>query len=416
MNLKLYTTILLLGLFSTTLSAQLFIDDSYTPEEMVMDFFSNSCVTPSNIVYTGSDQSIAFFDAGGTDLGTQAGIYFSTGNVFDAIGPNTQGGTSTSLGEPGDSDLNDLLMGWQTNDATVLEMDIFSTGSQLDFSYVFASEEYPEFVNSGFNDIFAFFISGPGISGLQNIAMVPSSSDFVSINTINSNTNSQYYVDNTNGMDIEFDGYTTELIASATVTPNETYQIKIAIADVSDNVFDSGIFLGIESLCGEENLTPPANHNLTVDGLTVTFENSSKYATSYLWDFGDNTTSTERHPEPHTYAMDGIYDIKLITYNYCCSDTITTTLTVGNPNSVQNPEVQPFTLSPNPVRDQLQLQFENNQAFELHVYDSTGRMMHSKIGQGTTSLQLENLDPGIYFIEVQIDQKVYVNKFVKVPR
>ena len=416
MKIKLYTILLLFALFSGTTSAQLFIDNSYTPEEMVMDFFNNSCVTPSNIVYTGSDQSIAFFDSGNSELDVPAGIYLSTGNVFDAAGPNQQGGTSTNLNTPGDTDLDNLLMGFQTNDAAVLEMDIISTGDQLDFSYVFASEEYPEFVFSGFNDIFAFFISGPGINGLQNIAMVPSTSDFVSINTINSTTNSQYYVDNSNGMNIEFDAFTTELIASAIVVPNETYHIKIAIADVSDSVFDSGIFLGIESLCGESNLVPPAHTNLTVDELTVTVENNSKYATSYLWDFGDNTTSTERDPAPHTYAVDGYYDVSLVTFNYCCSDTVTTTLTVGNPNSVQNPEVQPFTLSPNPVRDQLQLEFENSLSFDLQVYDATGRLMYSKTGQGTNTLQVGNLDPGIYILEVQIDQRVYVNKFVKTPR
>ena len=79
MKLKLY---ILLLCFSSQVHAQLFIDNSYTIEEMVMDFFDNSCVTPSNITTTGADNSVAFFDAGGTDLGVPAGIFISTGDVF----------------------------------------------------------------------------------------------------------------------------------------------------------------------------------------------------------------------------------------------------------------------------------------------------------------------------------------------
>jgi PKD repeat protein len=59
---------------------------------------------------------------------------------------------------------------------------------------------------------------------------------------------------------------------------------------------------------------PSANFEYIINGLTVTFNNTSTFATSYLWEFGDGTTSTAQHPT-HTYAEDGLYDVKLTVTN-----------------------------------------------------------------------------------------------------
>ncbi len=397
----------------TATQAQLFIDTDYSAEEMVLDFFNNTCVTPTNITYTGADGTYAFFDAGDTELGVAAGIYLGSGFAVDAIGPNNSMGMAGVTGGSGDADLNSLAGGSPTYDAAVLEMDIVATGTQLDFSYVFASEEYPEFVNAFFNDIFAFFISGPGIDGVENIAMVPNSNDPVSINTVNNLQNAEYYVDNEEGLDVQFDGYTTELIASVTVVPNESYHIKIAVADVSDSAYDSGIFLGIESLCGDGLLVPPAQYIITVDDLTVSVENTSRYATSYLWDFGDNTTSTEKDPESHTYAEDGVYDVTLTTQNYCCSDTYTTQVMVGNATSVNDVIEKPYQFFPNPVKDVAQLTFVEGRAFEVQLFDAAGRLLQQQKGNGQLELDLQNLTEGIYFLDVISAGETYRERVLK---
>ena len=397
----------------TATHAQLFIDTDYTAEEMVLDFFNNTCVTPSNITYTGADGTYAFFDAGDTELGVAAGIYLGSGFAVDAVGPNTASGTTGVTGGNGDLDLDNLLGGLPTYDAAVLEMDIVATGTELSFSYVFASEEYPEFVNFEFNDIFAFFISGPGIDGMANIAMVPNSSDPVSINTVNEGQNAEYHVDNTDGMGVQFDGHTTELIASATVVPNETYHIKIAVADAADAAFDSGIFLGVESLCGDSLLVPPAQYIITVDDLTVNVENTSRYATSYHWDFGDNTTSTDKNPGPHTYAEDGVYDVTLTTQNYCCSDTYTTQVMVGNTTSIDDIIEKPYQFFPNPVKDAAQLTFAEGRAFEVQLFDAAGRLLQRHEGNSLLQLDLQNLSEGIYFLDVISEGQTYREKVLK---
>jgi len=62
-------------------------------------------------------------------------------------------------------DLSVLAAGFQTFDASILEFDFIPQSDTLKFNYIFGSEEYPEYVNSGYNDVFGFFISGPGIAG-----------------------------------------------------------------------------------------------------------------------------------------------------------------------------------------------------------------------------------------------------------
>ena len=326
-------------LFSTNwLQAQsnLFIDDSYTVEEMVMDFFSNPNITVSNVNYTGAPGAFAFFDAGGTGLGVDAGILFTTGEVNsipDAADAN--GGTTTANGTEGDVDI-DLLSdtGLSSNDAAVIEFDFTVTESgTLNFNYVFGSEEYPEFACTNFNDAFAFFVSGPGIAGTfsndaENITMVPGTSYEVSIDNINDicapDGLGQYYIDNAGNGDIMFDGLTTDFPASFSAIGGEVYHAKLVIADRGDAAFDSGIFLSFNSLGPPgEILNPPTSFDIGVNDNVIEIMNESKYARSYSWDFGNQTTSTERHPAAVVYDEEGTYTITLTTENYCCTETYT---------------------------------------------------------------------------------------------
>ena len=169
-------TLLFLSLlltFSIAVNAQLVVIPNEV-DEMVTDFFDGTCVSVSNVTYTGASGAIGFFDGSDFDIGVNAGILLSSGSIFNAIGPNDSGSSTTSWGTAGDSNLNAL--GGGTQDAAVLQMDIVSTEPTITFEYVFGSEEYNEWVGSSFNDVFAFFISGPGIEGTQNIALIPGSS------------------------------------------------------------------------------------------------------------------------------------------------------------------------------------------------------------------------------------------------
>lgn len=162
----------------------------------------------------------------------------STGDIKDVIGAPSYF-ASTDLGQPGNDELS-ILSGYNTYDAVTYTATIIPSGNTLHIKYVFASEEYPEYVGSSFNDVMAIFVNG------QNCAFVPGTSTPVSINTINQLTNSQYYVDNqygASGYGSSMDGLTVPLTCSVPVTPGVPVTVKISIADASDHVLDSAVAL-----------------------------------------------------------------------------------------------------------------------------------------------------------------------------
>jgi gliding motility-associated-like protein len=265
---KLASTLLLTNLFLSSYS-QLTVNTSLTPQQLVNNVLLGNGVTAFNITYNGTPLSIAKFTSNATNLGMNSGVLIKSGDAIGAIGPNDspgEGSISTGLG---DSDL-DLLTTQTTSDVTILEFDFIPSSDSISFRYIFASEEYNEYVCSRFNDVFGFFLSGPGINGTFsnnsiNIALIPNTNLPVSIGTVNNGqigangtsaectgggmVNSQYFVDNdASGQDwIQFDGFTVPLIASANVICGDTFHIKIAVSDVFDTNFDSGVFLEAES-------------------------------------------------------------------------------------------------------------------------------------------------------------------------
>src|SRR5690554_5358094 len=261
-------------LVSTGLSAQIQIDTTMTPQQLVENVLLGGGVSVSNITFNGMPA---------TTLNGQAAKYIGPSNFIEFNeGVVLKSGHTFEVQDPGfwapfpfptpnitqDSDLQ-TLSGQNINNAAILEFDFVPNGDSLMFRYVFASKEYPSFTCSNYNDVFGFFISGPGINGpfsnnAINIALIPGTNVPVGINTLNSGTasgsysgttcaqanpdwveHSMYFVDN--GIeptgDIQFPGLTTTLTAFAVVECGQTYHIKLAIADAMDSGFDSGVFL-----------------------------------------------------------------------------------------------------------------------------------------------------------------------------
>lgn len=242
-----------LSFFSTKVKAQLTTTQTLTPQQLVQNVLLGGGVTASNITFTGNAGAIAKFIAtSSTNLGIPSGVYLSTGNASTSSpmgpqGPNNSGSTGTDWSGPGDV-LLDNVSGVTTFDAAILEFDFIPTGDSVKFRYSFGSEEYPEYVNAGVNDAFAFFLSGPDPAGgsytNKNVALIPGTSTPVSIDNVNAGANATYYRSNTtNTINCQFDGFTKVLYALEKVVCGQTYHIKIAIADGGDGVWDSGVFL-----------------------------------------------------------------------------------------------------------------------------------------------------------------------------
>ena len=262
-NIK-YIFISLLLISSRISFAQLTTNTGVNPQGLVQNTLIGPGVTVSNITFNGSPTSIGTFSGIGTNLGITNGIVMTTGTVIDngngPHGPNNQAGAGQSNNSPGSSLLSGIIGGEPTFDAAILEFDFIPYSDTVRFKYVFGSDEYPEFAppnNSGFNDVFGFFIAGPGITGLQNIARLPNNGSIVSINNVNAITNPSFFNFNGDGTTspynsspfyIQYDGFTDVLEAVSSVQCGETYHLILALADVGDGQWDSGIFLEANSL------------------------------------------------------------------------------------------------------------------------------------------------------------------------
>lgn len=239
--------------------AQLTVQGGQTPQQLVQNVLLSPGVIVSNIQFSGSPTQIGSFDGQNSNIGIGSGVIISSGDIINAPGPNNLTSAGSSLLGPGDADLESLTNN-TTEDAAILSFDFVAFNDTVEFNYVFASEEYPEFVNSSFNDVFGFFITGPGYPTATNIALIPGTGLPVTIDNVNDGNNAQYYIDNTSGASVQFDGFTVKLKALAIVQPCSTYTIKIGVADVGDGAYDSAVFLEAGSFnSGNANVTISAN-------------------------------------------------------------------------------------------------------------------------------------------------------------
>lgn len=297
--------IILLLTSSLFAKSQLTVTTGNSATYYVQNVLLGGGVTVSNITYSGNSAQIGEFSNGNsTNLGMDRGIVLASGNVSD-VPQSGSSFASTDYSGPGDNNLNSIANA-TTHDAAVLEFDFYTESNHIQFNYVFGSEEYPEFVNSGFNDAFGFFLTGPNPNGgtynAVNIALIPGTSTPVTIDNVNDYTNSQYYVDNQNGNTIVYDGMTVVLTAEADIVPCQTYHIKIAIADAGDGIYDSGVFLEASSFTAG-NVSWQTG--FTANGFNTAVENCvDAYFTFYRGD--DNSTDTSFNV---TYAGSATYGI-----------------------------------------------------------------------------------------------------------
>ncbi len=264
-----YLTIILLLLTAIAAQAQLSITDVTTATQLAQKLVGSG-VTISNVTYSGNFVSSGIFKSIATVVPFDSGIVLTSGiartnGIEIGVDGNATRNADNALNGSGDVDLN-VLSNNTTFDATVLEFDIAPLGDTLTFNYVFSSDEYPEYNCSDFNDVFAFFISGPGIVGVQNLAKIPNTNIPVAINSINDGTVTggnnlsdctslgpgspfvSLYIKNTTGTHLTHNGLTKLLTAKVVVQPCQKYHLKIAIADASDGVIDSGVFIEANSL------------------------------------------------------------------------------------------------------------------------------------------------------------------------
>ncbi|HRY32713.1 MAG TPA: choice-of-anchor L domain-containing protein [Bacteroidales bacterium] len=259
--------------------SQLLVSNAMTPQQWVQDVLIGQGIQVTNVTYNGATMAAGTF-TGSTNIGIASGVIMTSGDINVAPGPNNAGGAGLNNNWGGDPDLA-ALAGGSIYNACVLEFDFIPQSDTVKFRYAFGSDEYHEFANSSYNDVFGFFLSGPGITGpftngAINIARLPGTNIPVSINNINNGTanagpciNCAYLINNPQGANttIQYDAFTVVLEAKNWVTPCVTYHIKLAISDVGDGILDSGVFLEENSFTSNSvsvnlNYVSPSNPNL----------------------------------------------------------------------------------------------------------------------------------------------------------
>lgn len=264
--------VLLLTAFSYKSGAQIALTDSLTAQQLAA-YLTGEGVVVLNPTLNATCPGLSegkFMYNGTSNIGIDSGVALTCGRVENINATNSAqtginaaytafasfpfpGGAPYAPGDP----LLTALAGISTNDACILEFDFVPSGDSVKFDYVFASEEYngPHGnYNCSINDVFGFFISGPGFTGQQNIAIVPGTTNVpVGVSTVNDGVGgcsnyTQFYNSNAGSTTFVYSGFTDVFTARAHVSPCDTYHLKIAIADASDNVFDSGVFLKAGSL------------------------------------------------------------------------------------------------------------------------------------------------------------------------
>lgn len=285
LNKKLLFSLTVIALSVFQIQAQFNVASNLTAQQYVQNVLIGPGVSVSNITFTGSNTQIGKFINGNPSLGINSGVVMSSGDVTQIDNGGSGTNLSTSVGGAGDADLlavaqSVIPTASSTNDAAILKFKFIPSGDTVKFNFVFASDEYTTYSCTQWNDVFGFFVNGPNPAGgnyvNQNLAVVPNTNTPITISTIYPNNagscsgsqNAQYYVQNTAAGIQGFNGYLIPIEIKFAVVCGQEYNFKFAVADVSDRILDTGIFLEAGSFSSDAVDIAVA----TVDGDTTVVE------------------------------------------------------------------------------------------------------------------------------------------------
>ena len=325
-----------------------------SPQHLIENVLLGKGVTAFNFQVYGAPIQYGFFSGGATSIGLDSGLVLNCEDInqltippgLGGLIPNV-GGNSGSFGpnSMGTATNNDLLSVANSvpgligqsftvssvNDAAVMEFDFVPLSDTIEFRYVFGSDEYTTFINTQYNDVFAFFLSGPGITGPYtsppgfpggsiNLAVVPNSFPPlpITISTVQPGLNGAYYISNMPSLNVGLNGYTTVLTAKSAVTACDTFHIRLAVGDGTDHSLQSAVFLEAGSFnlgfdLGDDFLLA---NNTAICGNELNLT-ANIAATSYQW-LKDGVIIPGATNQTYTANLgDGTYSCNITDANGC---------------------------------------------------------------------------------------------------
>ena len=316
---------------------QLKVDSqTYTPQQLIEDILIDSdCISNvqvTNVIggnFGDSNQSYGYFDAAGTTFPFQRGIVLSSGKLLNVEGPNDRLSDDDAPGWAGDSDLETILNESNTINATIIEFEFTAIASQISFRYIFASEEYQEGNPNTcqYSDLFGFLIRNVNTTQYTNIALIPNTQTPVKVTTVHPNIpggcaaqNETYFGSwNDSTAPINFNGQTAVLAATTNTIPNETYHVKLVIADEQNYRYDSAVFLEAGSFqlsteLGEDRLI--ATNNPLCTNETIQLNANQVGNNTYKW-FKDGVEILNETTDNYTVSVPGVYNVEVTLQNNC---------------------------------------------------------------------------------------------------
>ena len=421
-----------------------------TPEEAIQNVLLGDGVTATNITFKGkvygANASIGKFIEDVNAISSpfsilDSGIIICTGKATDAPG-------AASLQRAINIDTNIIdaeLTAITTNpiqDGFVLEFDFIPTSDSISFDYIFASEEYPEYANTTYNDVFGFFLTGPdpnstGTLTNFNIAIIPGTNLPVTINNLNNGTTNagpceycQYYVNNSSSTTVAYDGSTTVLTAKAKVKPCKSYHIKLGVADVGDGSHDSGVFLkarSFKSKSSSKEYEPCEDANIygfripNQLGFEIITSNTNPGGIVVKMPAGTNVTalvpSIIIKPGATISPESGVARdfTGSVLYTVTSGSGLTTKdwkVNVNYGQGITTNEIGNISIYPNPTNGNFTLNVD--QKYTMTIFDATGREVIARdVEMGTNQIDLTSNKTGVYFLRLINDKEVQTIRLVK---
>ena len=366
-----FTRVLLSILFYVTTfqlySQTITVDDTRNPNDLVNLLVGNSCAAISNIQIS-SSQSVAYFNQNGSAFPIKEGVLIRSGIAAHTQGLYTGNNIDSQVNTNSDADLQQISNASgqvaQITDVAFLDFNFVPPSTNFNFNFLFSSNEYGEW-QCGFSDVFAFVLTDLVTGDKINLAVVPSSGNPISIkeirdNQFNSSCNSvnpelfgTYNVDNPSASTLNMRGHTVVLNASATIKPNNPYNIKLVIGDYNDSKYDSAVFIEAGSF---GNFLDLGDDFSMCTGETPTinsgFTNTIDY--TYVWRRNNNIIVGEANPTLDIIES-GTYEVSItnnITSCVITDEIIVSDLTISNPPNLEacdNGALSEFDLTQNNI-------------------------------------------------------------------
>lgn len=254
-------------------ASELPVNTGASATQMAQTIFGDGATVVS-ASYTGSGYSSGIYTNGdsvapGVTPGDE-GIILSTGRARDFTNSsgssNQSNSTSTNTWGPNNQSDFNAAAGTQTYDASYLDVDFIPTGSVMTMQFVFSSEEYPEYATGAYQDFLGVWVNG----SLVDLSVGDGDVD---PGNINAGENENLFVNNMNDdYNTEMDGFTVTMTLTMNVIPGAVNSIRIGIADVLDNRYDSNVLIAADSvqtvlIANDDTTHLNANQTKTIDVL-----------------------------------------------------------------------------------------------------------------------------------------------------